>query len=159
MLESANGLDTESATGVIEDGADSVFVHSRRNVGVCVHALNPRILRSLSPIFASLMKVAGDQRRICSCRALVVSKNLYRSRRRSCAYLSVPLSFSPWAMQSLRKPIVGSNSRFLRSSITRRNISQTSFILSKWSRLSCFTWTSFTKPQPCSSFRLLLTFE
>src|SRR5205809_6017051 len=62
-------------------------------------------------------------------------------------------------MHSRSNPSVGSISRRLRSSSTIRNISQPSFMDSKWSRLSPMTCTIFTIPQACSSFRLVLTFE
>src|ERR1700719_1189796 len=54
---------------------------------------------------------------------------------------------------------VGSISRRFRSSETIRKISQTSLIDSKWSRRSPSTCTTRTIRHPCSSRRLVLTFE
>src|SRR5437016_55680 len=54
---------------------------------------------------------------------------------------------------------VGSISRRLRSSETMRKISHTSLVDSKWSRRSPSTCTTRTMRQPCSSRRLVLTFE
>src|SRR5712664_383825 len=54
---------------------------------------------------------------------------------------------------------VGSISRRFRSSETIRKISHTSLIDSKWSRRSPSTCTTRTIRHPCSSRRLVLTFE
>ena len=54
---------------------------------------------------------------------------------------------------------VGSISRRLRSSETMRKISHTSLVDSKWSRRSPSTCTTRTIRHPCSSRRLVLTFE
>src|SRR5712671_3386212 len=54
---------------------------------------------------------------------------------------------------------VGAASRLRRSSTMMRNISQTSFMLSKWSRRSPSRCVTRTMPQPCRSRRLVLTLE
>jgi len=58
-----------------------------------------------------------------------------------------------------RRGIIGSISRFFRSSSTPRNISQTSFMLSKWLRLPPIMCPRRTMPHPCNSLRRLLMFD
>src|SRR5450830_770240 len=72
---------------------------------------------------------------------------------------SMPLSPSA-SMAHWRSTVrVGSISRRLRSSTMVRKISHTSCRATKWSRRSPSTCVTLTRPQLCSSFRLLLTFE
>src|SRR6266542_7012753 len=119
----------------------------------------PITFSALSPSLTNLTMALLGHLRTCRYQEVVVSKKSRSARNRSSVYLSLCLSFSASTMHSRNRFRVGSISRRLRSSSTTRNISHTSFIDSKWSRLSFITWTSLTIPHPCNSFRLVLTFE
>src|ERR1700687_5193649 len=97
--------------------------------------------------------------KISSNRPVIAVKNSSMLSNRSRVYASpCGLTFSS-CTHSARTRSVGSISRRFRSSETIRKISQTSLMDSKWSRRSPSTCTTRTIPHPCSSRKLVLTFD
>src|SRR5206468_8025456 len=92
----------------------------------------PSAFSALSPSLTNRTITLLGHCRTCMYQAVVVSKKSRSAFNRSSVYLSLCLPLSASAMQSFNNRRVGSISRRLRSSNTTRNISQTSFIDSKW---------------------------
>src|SRR5208283_1977016 len=100
----------------------------------------------------------GIRRTSSNSPVMVVRKSSMLSSR-SRVYASPGGPFFNSCTHSASARSVGSISRRLRSSATVRKISQTSLVVSKWSRRSPRTCTTRTMPHPCNSRRLVLTFE
>src|SRR6266849_6551139 len=96
---------------------------------------------------------------ISSNNPVIAVKNSSMLSSRSRVYASPRASDFTSCTHSASTFSVGSISRRFRSSETIRKISHTSLIDSKWSRRSPSTCTTRTIRQPCSSRRLVLTFE
>src|SRR5467141_2867927 len=124
-----------------------------------VAAFFPSSVITLPRRFTTPFNAPVGMRIISSNNPVIAVKNSSMLSIRSRVYASPRGSAFTSCTHSASTCSVGSISRRLRSSETIRKISHTSLMDSKWSRRSPSTCTTRTIRQPCSSRRLVLTFE